>query len=209
MHGILCFGDSITFGGGDIPNHGWVGRLRNYFEAKGEHNGAYNLGVSGHTSTDLLKRFDAECDGRTRIKRPRDKYVILVAIGTNDCKWDGMPDNGNPRTTEADFESNIRELIKKAQGYQAGLAFIGLTPVDESLTLPYEETSFKNERVSLFNDIIKKCCKENKVLFLDMFESMSKEAYPKLLEDGLHPNSKGYDYMFDTIKGFIENNKLI
>ena len=210
MYGILCFGDSITFGGGESPNRGWVGRLKDYFEQKGEYNGVYNLGVPGQTSNDLLKRFDAECEGRIRIKRPSDKYVILIAIGTNDCKWDGMPEKRNPRTTEEDFQNNIRELIKKAQGYQAGLAFIGLPPVDESLTLPYEETSFKNERVRLFNDIVKNCCKENKALFFDMFESMSKEDYPQLLDDGLHPNSKGYDYMFNVIKDFIEKkNHLI
>src|SRR3989338_5108 len=147
MRGILCFGDSITFGRGESSNKGWCDRLKDYFEVK-EYNGVYNLGVPGHTSTDLLKRFDSEAKGRIRIKRPSDKYLILIAIGTNDSKWDGMPEN-NPRTTDKQFRKNIKKLIVKAKSYKANLAFIGLPPVDEEKTLPYEETSFKNERVKL------------------------------------------------------------
>jgi lysophospholipase L1-like esterase len=140
MEGILCFGGSITFGRGEIPNKSWCGRLKDYFEVKGSHNGVYNLGVPGHTSTDLLKRFDAEAEGRIRIKRPSDKYLILVAIGTNDCKFDGKPENNNPRTTDDQFRKNINELITKAKLHKAKLAFIGLSPVDKARTLPFEET---------------------------------------------------------------------
>lgn len=207
MNGILCFGDSITFGYGEIPKRGWCHRLKEYFEPKGSHNGVYNLGVPGHTSTDLLKRFDSEAEGRIRLHKP-SSYLILISIGTNDCKFDGMPEDKKPRTTEKDFRKNIQELIKKAKKYKAKLAFIGLFPIDESKTLPFEETSFKNKQVKLFNDIIKEYCEKNNVLFLDLFDIISKENYPKLLTDGLHPNSKGYDLMFKQIKKFIESNKL-
>jgi lysophospholipase L1-like esterase len=209
MKGILCFGDSITFGRGEIPNKSWCGRLKDYFDPKGSHNGVYNLGVPGQTSTDLLERFDAEAKGRVRIKWPEDKYLILVAIGTNDSKWDGMPEDDNPRVTEDDFRKNIHELVKKAKAVQAGIAFIGLPPVDESKTLPFEETAFKNERVKMFNDVVKEVCKENDILFLDMFELMSKEDYTSFLADGLHPNSAGYDFMFKHVREFIEKNDLI
>jgi acyl-CoA thioesterase I len=209
MEGILCFGDSITFGRGEIPNKSWCGRLKDYFEVKGSHNGVYNLGVPGHTSTDLLKRFDSEAEGRIRIKRPSDKYLILISIGTNDCKFDGKPEDNNPRTTDNQFRKNIKELIKKAKSYQAKLAFIGLPPVDKSRTLPFEETWFQPERVKLFNDIVKELCEENNVLFFDMFDVMSKKDFSQLLEDGLHPNSAGYDFMYGEVKSFIESNKLI
>ena len=41
MHGILCFGDSITFGRGETPNIGWAGRLKKYFESKDFYNVLY------------------------------------------------------------------------------------------------------------------------------------------------------------------------
>ena len=97
MHGILCFGDSISFGKGETPKMGWVGRLKNSFEPGGDH--VYNLGVPGHTSADLLKRFDIECQSRIKFKRPVDKYLIIIAIGANDNKWEGMPEDNKPRAT--------------------------------------------------------------------------------------------------------------
>jgi lysophospholipase L1-like esterase len=209
MHGILCFGDSITFGRGEIPNYSWVWRLRNYFEPKGEHNAVYNLGVSGHNSVDLLKRFDAEATARVRLIRPEDKFLILIAIGQNDSRWTGLPKDNNPYVDEDTFKSNINELINKAKKYKAKLAFIGLFPVNEKFTLPYEDKSFENKRIEAYNNIIKKQCEKNKVLFLNMLEILIKENHIKLTDDGLHPNSKGYDFMFEKIKDFLESNKLL
>jgi lysophospholipase L1-like esterase len=208
MERILCFGDSITFGGGEIPLKGWCGRLKDYFESKGKEKGVYNLGVPGQTSTELLRRFDTEAEARIRPKRPLNQYLTLIAIGANDSKFDGKP-NDNPRTTEGKFKDNIKELIKKAKSHSTKLTFIGLIPVDESKTSPYEKTWFKLERIKLFNNIINELCKENDVLFFDIFEIMLKEDYPKLLNDGVHPNSKGYDFIFKKIKYFLSKNQLI
>jgi len=209
MKGILCFGDSITFGRGEIPNKSWCGRLKEFFESKAKYNGVYNLGVPGHTSTDLLKRFDSEASGRIRINKPSDNYLIIISVGTNDCKLDGKPGDKKPRTTDDQFRKNIKELITKAKSYQAKLVFMGLPPVDKSKTQPFEETWFKSERVELFNDIVKELCKENNVLFFDIFKIMGKENYAQLLGDGLHPNSAGYDFMFEKIKTYLEENKLL
>lgn len=200
MKGILCFGDSITFGRGEMPSIGWCGRLKDYFERKDFHNGVYNLGISGQTSTDLLKRFEIEADTRIRLHRVDNKYLILIAIGTNDCKFDGEI----PRLSEDKFRENIKSLISKSKNFKADLGFIGLTCVDEERTTPFEETIFTNERVKLFNNIIKEECNSENVKFLDMYEMMLKENYKELLADGLHPNSKGYDFMVEKIKEFIE-----
>ena len=207
MFGILCFGDSITFGRGETHNIGWCGRLKAFFEAKDKYNAVYNLGIPGNTSYDLLQRFDIECKARIKIKRPRDHYIILIAIGSNDCKWDGMPEQKNPRMKEETFRKNMRTLLKKAKSYPAQLGCIGLPPVDETRTLPYEETSFTNKRVAFFNKIVKECCSKEKVLFLDMFKKMHKRKYTLFLEDGVHPNKAGYDFMYSQIKTWLENVK--
>lgn len=208
MKGVLCFGDSITFGRGEVPSVGWCGRLKKYFESKDEHNGVYNLGIPGHTSTELLDRLVVESRARIRIKRPGDRYLILIAIGTNDCKFDGSQQS-TPRTSEDRFRNNIERLVGLTKSLEAGVAFIGLPPVDEARTFPYEDTWFKLDRVKLFNDIIKESCEASGVLFFDMFGAMVDEDFSALLADGLHPNSEGYDFMFEKIKSFIEKNKLI
>ena len=45
--------------------------------------------------------------------------------------------------------------------------------------------------------------------FLDMYNVMIKQNYSRMLKDGVHPNSQGYNLMFKEIKDFIEDNKLI
>ncbi len=174
MRAILCFGDSITEGRGELPNTGWVGRLKESFESADEYNVVYNLGIPGETTDGLLKRFKIECAARVRNLRPEDRFVILVAIGINDSLWFGLPKSGRPCTTPERFEKNVQRLIEIGSSFEAELAFIGLTPVDESRTMPYEETSLENKRVKEYNARIKKCCAEKRVPFLDLFESMSK-----------------------------------
>lgn len=205
MDGILCFGDSITFGRGG----GWVGRLKEYFESRGEHNGVYNLGVPGHTSTDLVRRFEVEATSRLRNMREGSKFIILIAIGINDAKWDGVPSDNKPRTTLEHFERNMQTILAKAKSFGVPVVCIGLTPVDESKTLPYEETAFENKRVQLFNDTLRTLAATHDFPFLDMFAAMSCERYQELLADGLHPNAKGYDFMFAYIKDFLQSKKLI
>ena len=208
MIGVLCFGDSLVFGRGEQPCLSWVGRLKSYFEPQDFWNCVYNLGIPGDTTKDLLQRFDAETKPRTKSLR-QDKYVIIVAIGINDTRWDGMPEDNQPRVKEEEFKKNIKELIKKAKSYNTDLVFIGLTPIDENRTLPFEQTSFKNEKVKRFNEIIKNNCSDEEVLFLDVFDKLNNEKWPSMLADGVHPNSKGYDWLHGLVKQFLIKNKVI
>jgi len=210
MHAILCFGDSITFGKGEKPAKGWCGRLKDYFEPKDRHYHVINLGFPGHTAQDILDRIDNEASTRARIRRDSDKFLILISVGTNDCRHDDLPEKKKFRMSEDEFKEDIQKLIEKSKKFPAKVAFLGLPPVDEKLTSPFEgEYYFTNERVKLFNDAVKESCEENNVLFLDIFDLMSKEDYSNLLEDGLHPNSEGYNFVFEKVKNFIESNELI
>jgi len=196
MRGILCFGDSITFGLG--KKGGWAGRLKDYFEPKGEHNCIFNLGICGDTSRDLLKRFDTEANARIRYLYPEDKHTIIIAIGANDLKGIESPENLN--INPAEFRKNILKLISKSKKYTKDIVLIGLIPVNENVTLPYEDTYFSNKIIKEYNSIMRDCCKRNKIRFISLFEEMSKKDYKKMLYDGLHPNNKGYDFMFNKIK---------
>jgi acyl-CoA thioesterase I len=210
MHAILCFGDSISFGVGEKPESGWVGRLNSSFGKNDEYNFVVNLGFPGHDSFDLLKRFDTECKTRIKLKRDTDKFLILISIGTNDCRWEDHPIKNKFRTNHEKFQENTIRLIEKAIKFPAKIAFIGIPPANEKVTMPWEEKYYyTNERIKLFNDVVKDTCKKYTIPFLNMFELMSKENYSKLILDGIHPNSKGYDFMYTKIKEFIKKKKLI
>jgi len=207
MFGISIFGDSITFGRGNNLDRGWCGRLQKYFESKDYYNCLYNLGLCGNTTNNLLERFDTEAKARVKFIRDQDRQVIIFSIGINDSRFLGK--GKIPETEITDFEKNIQTLIDKAKNYSKEIIFIGLTPVDESITLNYEDTIFTNERIKQFNDKVKELCQKNNLPFFDMFREFSKLNYQKLLDDGLHPNSNGYQEMYKLIKNFLIQKQII
>lgn len=207
MYGITIFGDSITFGRGDNLNRGWCGRLRKYFEAKDYYNCLYNQGIPGDTTNGLLKRIDAEAKSRLRYVRDEDRHVIIISIGINDSKYVGK--EHKELISFEDFKKNIDLLIEKAKKYTSEVLFIGLTPVDEKFALNYENKSFPNKRIEAFNNIIRECCQEKDIPYLNMFKEFSKLEYKTLLGDGLHPNPKGYEKMYELVKEFLIENKIL
>src|SRR3954465_12905136 len=61
----ICFvGDSFVAGIGDPLCHGWAGRLTARTIADGQPLTSYNLGVRRQTSSDILTRWQYECDRR-------------------------------------------------------------------------------------------------------------------------------------------------
>ena len=205
MFGILVFGDSIVFGRGEKPALGWAGRLKQYFEEQDPYNAVYNLGIPGDTTGDLLERFDTEAKARIHYYFPEDKYIVIFGIGTNDARCIETPDKHQTKPDE--FRQNILTLIKKAKKHAKKhakhIVFVGLLPVNEDITNPFEDTYFTNKRQKEYNEIIKACCEQEKIEFIDLLDEWLKADYKNLLEDGLHPNSKGYERMYETVKNFL------
>lgn len=194
MTQILIFGDSITYGAFDKKG-GWVERLKE--KLMGKDILVYNLGVSGDTTIDLLDRFENE----TRARYDNDTTLILE-IGINDSYHSDI--------TPEMFENNIQELIKKAKKYSKKIVFLGLTPVDESKTnpLPWNKNAFyKNNKIQKYDNIIKEVCKRNSIHFIEISNNFAKTDYKALLHDGLHPNTKGHEKVFEIVSKDL--NKLI
>ncbi len=203
MATVCVFGDSITWGASDPEGGGWVTRLRNTYEAEGlpvdQDIDVYNLGVSGDNTDDLLKRFDVEAGAR-------EPSTILFAIGINDSQFVVSKDEN--RVPISQFENNLLTLLNKAKAITSKVAFIGLTPVDESKTVPIPwntDKKYTKENRDRYNAVIKNFCDENDVPFLSMEEVVTLEE----LSDGLHPNSTGHGKMFEVVRDFIKRESLI
>ena len=65
------------------------------------------------------------------------------------------------------------------------------------------DKSYKNKYIQEFNNILKKFCEDNNVYFIDIFKDFVKEDYKSLLEDGLHPNTKGHNKIFKAVRDFL------
>jgi lysophospholipase L1-like esterase len=74
---IICiFGDSIAWGATDCEKGGWVERLKTELMVKDID--VYNLGISGDTTENILKRMDAEAEAR-------NPDIIIFSVGINDA----------------------------------------------------------------------------------------------------------------------------
>lgn len=211
---IIAIGDSITKGAFDVEGGGWVERLRKFFhqtaQKTGNHEFAhsfYNLGIAGDTSSSLLTRFKSEANLRTQKK---SNLILLFAIGINDSQL--QTSTQNLFTPLSDFKSNLQELINQAKTFTPQIAFVGLTPCDDSKLNPFPwrpEASIQLKFVRQFDQAIQSVCAENQIPFIDIMSDWEKQDWHKFLsDDGLHPNDLGHQKISDQVKNHLLKNFL-
>lgn len=204
---IFIFGDSTAWGAWDKEKGGWVNRLKTYF-FKDESIFVYGLGIESNTTNDLLKRFDEEINQRIYAEDAADygyDPVVIFAIGKNDTIY--IDSKKNTWVKIDKFENNLKKLIKRANKFTNKIIFISPARVDEEETIFWEETgeSYCNENIEKYNSVIEKVCQKNNVHFIETMNLLDQ----KDLADGLHPNSQGHEKIFQKVKKFLLENKLI
>lgn len=190
---ICIFGDSITYGSFDSEKGDWANRLNLEIKKSKKRHKVYNLGVSGNIAQDVLDRFGTEA-----LSRKPDK--IIFAIGINDAQF--LIKEKRNQTSIDKFGKNINELILKAKKYTKDIIFISLTPVDKKKTSPipwHTNRIYNNIYIERYNSKLKEICQREKIKFIDLYSKLIKMDYKKLLEDGLHPNSEGHEWMAEKI----------
>ena len=197
---IVAFGGSNLFGLIDPKGGGFIGRLKTYHEGQDVHNMVFNLGISGETTTDILKRLLPEA----AIRKPD---LIIIAIGLNDTKRIGGK-TGEITTPKEQFEDNIKMLIKQAQSLSRVILLSHFPPVEEKTApLTYWNKSYyylKNDAIK-YMQIVKEICDKEKIPYLDIFNKWIKKDYSHLLFiDGIHANEKGHSVIFEDLKAFLK-----
>lgn len=211
---ILVFGDSNTYGAWDIEG-GWVTRLRKYLDQKHIDNNlsegtfalVYNLGVSGDKSTDLLKRFKVEAEARKG--RHGEEVVILLDVGTNDCIFNEKL--GDLEVSQEDFKNNYLELISLAQEYSQKIVIIGSMPTDSRVDpIPWAPgRHYRNKDIKRYNEIMREVARETEVYFIEVYNNFIEKDYSSLLIDGVHMNSEGHKQVYEVIRDYLLENKII
>ncbi len=213
MAQILIFGTSITYGAWDKEG-GWVARLRRHIDNKlidsnnTYHHLIYNLGVSGDNTLGFLERFDIET--KLRIDDEKEETVIIFSVGTNDSQF--VNANKQNRVPPQEFEKNLKKLVLLARKYTDKILMTGIMPVDDEKMDPIPwapEKSYKNEFIKQYDAIVKKVCSEEKVDFIEIFEHFMNEDYKTLLYDGVHPNAKGHEKIYEIVKKYLEGKEII
>lgn len=208
---VLVFGDSITQGFYDTAG-GWVQRLtaiyheatlKNMLSGNGQYVEVFNLGISGDTADGVLDRMDNDIASRRLYE---EDEAIIIAIGCNDS----VLRNNLVAVEEYDFETQIEELADKALKYTDRVMMVGLAPVEQKLTDPWKFSSsgkqWKNNRIDLFEDIIKQVAGRKKLPFVPVYDYLRREmdSGAKIHADGLHPNDRGHEIIANLVRPELE-----
>ena len=196
---ICVFGASTTWGAWDFEKGGWVNRLMISESEKEDGYEVYNLGISGDFASDVLARFETEA-------KARKPNIILFSVGDNDSIYVKSEDKQIVDIKK--FEENLQKLVDLAKKYTNKIVFLSCKNVDESKTTPIPwETDYHyiKDKLSLYSKKIKQITEKNNILYLNIFKLLNNEDY----EDGLHPNTQGHEKIFQEVKNFLEENKLI
>ncbi|MBW2987665.1 SGNH/GDSL hydrolase family protein, partial [Candidatus Woesearchaeota archaeon] len=156
-------------------------------------------GVPGDSTAELLARIETEAKARVQYYRPDNTFIILIGIGMNDLRE--VKNTKKPQTSPLKFKRNLLKIVKIAKKYTDDVVLVGITPVDEKRSAPFEGDYYFNKRVQQFNAIIRNIAKGN---YIDVYNEMIKTNYTKLLIDGVHPNKQGYAKMYKIIKEFLK-----
>jgi lysophospholipase L1-like esterase len=150
-----------------------------------------NLGISGDTTTNLLKRIKTETEAR---QWPGERIIVIVAIGTND---DALSQHDR-------VEPNLSKIVEILDSIADDTLLIGNTACDEKLTRPvfWTDVHYKNDDLQKTEKIIEKIAKKYQKNFIPIFEQFKGrlDSGDNLLADGLHPNDDGHELIYQIVK---------
>jgi lysophospholipase L1-like esterase len=154
----------------------------------------------------LLNRFENELN--SRIQDTAEEPIIIFAIGTNDASLV----KNKEKVTLIDYEKNLTELIKLSKKYTTKIVIVGLFPVDENLVNPVNwdnAASYLNTSLEAYNSSALKISRAYNLVFINLWEEVSKLDYSKLLYDGLHPNSQGHELIYNKVKKHLLTEQFL
>ena len=200
VHRVVTLGDSITQGGEGPGGYVWL--IRHYLKAlyPKQDIEVLNAGISGHKSTDMLKRFQKDV-----IDKKPD--LVTISVGVNDV-WHGFYDNhplgdGPNGIPLLAYRKNVEAMITLAQASGAKVVVLSTTVIHEDLKSP------ENAKLYDYNKALKDLARAHHCDFVDFqkpFKALI-NAYRNttgarenlLTGDGVHMNALGNKVMAYTI----------
>ncbi|MBL4886342.1 MAG: hypothetical protein JKY95_17660 [Planctomycetaceae bacterium] len=204
----MAFGDSTTASRGQLRVYSDL--LQGEFRSRKIDAKVFNAGVGGNTTQRAGVRFEADV-----LSRKPD--VTIIQFGINDSAVDvwRSPPSVKPRIGVDQYERNLRLFIQKLESQ--GSEIILMTPnslrwtpklkqlYGKSPYLPDEPGGF-NVLLKKYAEVVRQVGKEQSVPVVDVFAAFEKygkvagQNVDDLLLDGMHPNEKGQQLVFDLLK---------
>ncbi|GEC72729.1 Lysophospholipase L1 [Flavobacterium flevense] len=176
---VVFLGDSITEFWS--TKHAYFSKNKSYI----------NRGISGQTTPQMLVRFRAD------VVALNPKIVVILA-GGND-----IAGNTGPATTEM-ITNNIYSMVELAQVHQIKVILCSVLPANFFYWNPKEKPA---DQIIALNAVLKEYALAHRISFVDYYSEMADEQkglQKQLSEDGVHPNSAGYEIMSPLIEKAIQ-----
>jgi lysophospholipase L1-like esterase len=199
-------GDSLVYGFGDPIGGGWVERLRRQWLVPGQDQFVlYNLGVRGDGVRQVELRLEDEFRTRGEL-RNRVPDLLLLSVGVNDSPRLGRIDGRNFLAIDA-FKIELAALLDQAINL-CPVLFIGMVPVCEQ-NMPFLDCLFYNHADQYrYKEVTRSLCATRHIPYLDLFDTWLARGpewwRSRLSEDGLHPNSAGYEAILQDVLAWDE-----
>ena len=118
----------------------------------------------------------------------------IFAIGINDSKfYHGATEN---KVLLEDYKANMAKLIVAAKKSANEVVLVGPTRIGGEFGTP-QVSIFQDSEIIKYRDALKEIAQEQNLQFIDMFDVLDPKSD---LDDGVHPNTGGYQKMFEKIK---------
>ncbi len=201
---IVALGDSLVYGFGDPQGGGWVEQLRRrWMLPTSAGHTVYNLGVRGDRIQQVAQRLEVEFRHRGEL-RNRVPDLIILSVGVNDSARVSRT-NGRNCTQFDIFQSQITSLLEQAQQL-CPVLFVGMVPVDEA-KMPFLDCFYYSHVEQYrYKEATKLACTKQGIPYLDIFqkwmECSENWRIKRLSSDGLHPNTLGYQTLFEDVIGW-------
>jgi lysophospholipase L1-like esterase len=197
---IIALGDSLVYGYGDTEGGGWVERLRRRWMYSDADHVVYNLGIRGDRVSQVQQRLAQEFRYRGELKN-RYPDLIILSMGVNDSPRLGRVSGRNLNDLNQ-FEQDIANLLDEAQKLSP-VIFVGMVPVDEA-KMPFLDYFYFNHIDQYrYKQVTKQACRQRHIPYLDIFDLWRNRGEDwlraQLSDDGLHPNVRGYQSLFDDV----------
>ena len=149
--GLVFVGASLVVGVGDPKGQGWVSRVVGRTHSPDLELTAYNLGVRGDTTADVLARWKAECAPRWQ---GRAEKRLVVSVGGNDAATG---------VTLARHRLNLANILDDAASAGIGTFVVSPPPTDD------EEL---NAKLDVLVEAQADVCSRRGVPFVDCFRPL-------------------------------------
>jgi acyl-CoA thioesterase I len=172
---IAFIGASLVAGVGDPKGQGWVSRVVGRTQHPDLELTAYNLGVRGNTSADVLERWRVECPPRWAGRAERR---LVISVGTADAAG-GI--------TLARHRLNLANILDDAASAGIGTFVVSPPPSDDDEL---------NDKLDVLVEAQADVCSRRGVAFVDCFRPL--QAHEQWRSDVAasqvphHPGQAGY-----------------